>query len=544
MNPDQDDQTNTQTTDPSTPSTSALFALSQDPSQQGNSNSNPDAAVNPNMGVPGPSGMGPISPMMSAAMRFLNANQSNNTNNNTNSNGGIQTQQIGPFGTHILQTNSPGDRVAQMNNTITSGLNGLAQSYIQDQQMQNRQSFIQSVHQIMGTNAPQQDKMNALLDLQDAHGTDYGVGLNKIAQTLGLNKQAPQSPAQQLQQLMQLAQSNPDQAHTQATSQLGANYQTKYPQLATAINNGANNTVMGMANQALQKVYGPNMQIDPVEFAKSGKIVPTPNQPVSNDPNYSTLAPDQALQKLQASNPSYADYLQMYASGQGGKISASNRSPQQQKLMQDLAFFYPNINVDNINQRVDTLKDFSSGNTSKNILAYNTALGHLNTLNDLSTQVDNKGMPITNAINQAGENTFGYGNAPALKQFNMTKTALSGELATVFKNTGGTDTEINNIAKEINSADTPAMLQAVTKTSAGLMASRLQAIQGKWSNTYNGPNDQSFPVLTPTSQAILKKLGVLQETPQSVAAGGQGGQPPQNNQPKDFSSLWTAQQQQ
>lgn len=518
MNPD--DQTNS-TTDSSTPNMSALMALSQDQSQQGN-NSNPDAAVNPNMGTPGPSSMGPMSPMMLAAMRFMTANQQNNQEGS-----GIRTAQVGPFGTHILQTNSPGDRVAQMNNTITSGLNGLAAQYIQGQQQQNRSSFIQSVHQIMGTNAPQQDKMNALLDLQDAHGTDYGLGLNKIASSLGVNRQQPQSPAQQIQQLMQLAQTNPDLAHTQATANLGANYQTKYPKLADAINSGANSTVMGMANQALQKVYGPNMQIDPVEFAKSGKVVPTPNQPVSSDPNYSTLPPDQALQKLTASNPAYADYLQMYASGHGGKISSTNRSSQQQKLMQDLAFFYPGINVDNINQRVDTLKDFSSGKSSQNIVSFNTALQHLNYMNDLIPKLNNSPSEWFNNIAQPLEAGTGIGNNPNVAEFNNTKKALSGELATVYKNSGATQEEINSIQDGIKSASNPQNLQSAVKSAAVLMYGKLQGLQAKWGNTYNSPNDLPGPggksIITPVSQQIIQKLaGGTEGIPLSNMPGNAG----------------------
>lgn len=530
MNPDDSQNNETDQTDQSGENTVNMGALTALASQQ--QTSNPDAAVNPNMGTPGPSGIGPMSPMMLAAMRFMTANQQNNQQGS-----GINTQQIGPFGSHILQTNSPGDRVAAMNNTITTGLNGMAAQYIQGQQQQNRQSFIQSVHQIMGTNAPQQDKMNALLDLQDAHGTDYGVGLNKIAQSMGLNKQQPQSPATQLQQLMQLAQTNPDLAHTQATENLGANYQTKYPQLASAINSGANRTVMGMANQALQKVYGPNMQIDPAEFAKSGKIVPTPNQPVSSDPNYSTLPPDQALQKLQASQPAYADYLQMYASGQGGKLSASNRSPQQQKLMQDLSFFYPNISVDNINQRVDTLKDFSSGKSSQNITSFNTALQHLNYMNDLIPKLNNSPSEWFNKIAQPLESGTGIGNNPNVAEFNNVKNGLSGELATVYKNSGATQEEINSIKDGINSASNPQNLQAAVKSSAILMYGKLQGLQAKWGNTYNTPNDIPGPggksIITPASQQIIQKL-----------AGGTEGIPASGNQDTSPSNIMTATNQQ
>lgn len=478
-----------------------------DQDQGDNSSSNPIQinTATPSFGTSGEAAT-PISPtitpMMQAAMAFISSQDKSKDNS------GIRTAKIG--NANILQTNSPGDQVSAMNDTVSQGLSGIASQFLQQKQMENRQNFVQSIHQIMSTNAPQQDKMNALLDLQSQHGTDYGLGLDGIAQKLGVNKQAPATMQSQVQQLMQLAGQNPDAAHSQAVKTIGADYATKSPELATAIQAGAQNSTLSMVDAAIKKVYGQNMQVDPVAFSK-GQIKPVPQQAVSTDPSYSGLSPDQGLAQLKQQNPAYAAYLQTYADGRGGKISSSARSPQTQKLIQDLSYFYPGVDIDNINQRVDTLKDFSSAKTSQNITAFNTALQHLNTLNDLIPKMNNQGSEWFNGVAQNIEAGSGIGNNPNVAAFNNTKTALSGELATAYKASGATQEEINQIQKGINSAGNPDNLKAAVQNAAELLGGKLQALQDKWGNTFNSPGDPQGPggrpIISSASQQILQKLG-------------------------------------
>lgn len=467
-----------------------------------------------------------ITPMMRAAMAFIQ-----NSQQQPNPGSEIRTQNIG--GHNILQTNSPGDMAANMDQRLTQGLSGIASQYLTQKNNDNRQQFIQSVHQIMSTNAPQQDKMNALLDLQTSHGTDYGLGLNSIASKLGINKSAPaalQNPAQRIQQLLQMGQLDPDKAHQTAVQQLGANYETTHPDLAKNIQNSANQTVLSQANAVVQKQFGPGYEVNP-DWVTTGKgnMVQAKQTAVSSDPNFNTLAPADALAQLKQTNPAYAAQLQMMADGRGGKISATNRSPRVQAMIQDLSFLYPGIDIDNINQRVDTLKDFSSGNASKNILAFNTALQHLNTLNDLIPKLNNSPSEWFNSVAQPLESGSGIGNNPNVAAFNNTKTALSGELASAYKSTGATQEEINQIQKGINSASNPDNLKAAVQSGVQLLDGKLKGLQTKWGNTYNQQDDIQGPggksIISPASQAILQKLG------------GEG-ESSSNNQ-KDYSSLWS-----
>lgn len=512
------DQSDPSTND-STPTYGTSSPLMQAPVA---SNTDPSAenAVPDSLDAPTSLGIGPMTPMMRAAAAFIQNSQQAQSS-------GIRTQNIG--GHNILQINSPGDIAANANNTVSNGLSNIANQYLQTQQQQNRQQFIQSIHQIMSTNSPQQDKMNALLDLQDVHGTDYGLGLNSIASKLGLNRSAPaslQNPAQRIQQLLQMGQLDPDAAHKMAVAQMGNDYATKNPQLGNAIQGAANKTILDQANQVVQQQFGPAYEVNP-DWVTSGKgnMVQPKATAISSNPAYNTLDPADALARLKQENPGYAAQLQMMADGRGGKMSASNRSPRQQQLQQDLAFLYPGIDVDNINQRVDTLKDFSSGKTSQNITAFNTALQHLNTLNDLIPKLNNTPAGAFNAIAQPLEVATGVGNNPNVAAFNNTKTALSGELATAYKASGATQEEINQIGSSINSASNPDNLKAAVSSAAQLLGGKLEALKDKWGNTYNSPGDLQGPggrpIISPASQQILQKLGGATKSNQ-----------------QDYSSLW------
>lgn len=228
------------------------------------------------------------SPLENAVRQFLTSNATNN-----NQNGPIQTAQIGPYGSHILVKNQGNNWADQVNGVLA----GMGQQYLQQKQMQNRQTFIQGVHQIMSTSAPREDKMEALLDLQSQHGTDYGIGINDIADKLGLNKGATpgtssSSPSKSDLVLgkfqlggnvnvngKNLDLTNPDDMHSYAMTQLGPNYDQKYPEVAQAI---------------IQKVQSlvPQEPISPDDIAKmAANAGVTANGPGATAPGAAAPAP-------------------------------------------------------------------------------------------------------------------------------------------------------------------------------------------------------------------------------------------------------------
>lgn len=188
----------------------------------------------------------PLSTPLEDAVRGFLVNHAANA---PTANGGVETAQVGPYGTHLLVKQPKKGFADQANDFLA----GVGQQYLQQKTQTNRSNFVAGVHQIMSSNAPREDKMGALLDLQDQHGTDYGVGLNAMAGKLGLNRdsKAANTPKSGKADMVlgkfqqgtitdpktgtTLDLTDPDAMHKYALDKLGGNYDTQYPQVSKFI---------------------------------------------------------------------------------------------------------------------------------------------------------------------------------------------------------------------------------------------------------------------------------------------------------------------
>lgn len=223
--------------------------------------------------------------------------------------------------------------------------------------------------------------------------------------------------------------------------------------------------------------------------------------PVGIDGN---KTPEENKKDLEKDNPAYSKYLQALADG---RMKMTGRSTTQQlKIQKDLANLYPGLDQSKIDARWNTRKDFTTGNAAKNIRSLNTAVQHLNEMNKIIPKLHNTGFKQWNRMGQTASRNLG-GN-PDLTRFDAIKTALSGELANIYKNSGGTDQEIHHVAETIDSADSMESLQASVGEAVNLMGGRLSALHDQWHNAYDQPGDKDFPVISARSQGILKSMGM------------------------------------
>lgn len=233
------------------------------------------------------------------------------------------------------------------------------------------------------------------------------------------------------------------------------------------------------------------------------------------------LSPEMIQQSLKQRNPGHYAFLE---SIKNGNIDLKGRSSKEmQKVMEEVQTMWPGTNMTMVQSRIKTRNDFTSGKESQNIKALNTAIGHLDALHKIIPDLHNTDSSWWNAPAQAFEQGTGIGLNPAVKRFQFTKNALSGELATVFKSTGGTDTEISNISKNINEADSPKNLEEVTKAAVELLNSRLAASESKWKNTFFQEDDPEFPVLNDKSREIISRLGGESQAGGTGPIGNSGG---------------------
>lgn len=171
----------------------------------------------------------------------------------------------------------------------------------------------------------------------------------------------------------------------------------------------------------------------------------------------------------------------------------------------------PTYNEAQYATRQALIKNFTSGTYSQNINSLNTVVGHITDLQQVSQQLGNGSFTPFNSIRQNVASLFGSGT-PGAATLNIN--AATGELASVFKKSGATDTEIGNLGTLSNTSSPDAINQYIEKATQ-LMGSRLQALSDTYTAGMGKAPDQSF--LSPTSQQqllSLQKSGLNIQVPQ------------------------------
>ena len=215
-----------------------------------------------------------------------------------------------------------------------------------------------------------------------------------------------------------------------------------------------------------------------------------------------------------------------------GKAAAS---PYWQQRVAQVSQYDPTFDAINYNARAATRRDFTSGTSSKNIKALNTALGHLG---QLGSQIDGTashgGFPFATTVNKV-ENAVrrGYGDS-GITKFEQTAGALAGELTQVFRGTGGAEADIQRFLGELNSDGSQEQKGNAVANIAVLLKSRLDALEDQYTKGM-GTSSQPLETLDPHAKQVLRSYVPGYEaddrraaglTPWQQDTGGNNGAPP------------------
>lgn len=156
--------------------------------------------------------------------------------------------------------------------------------------------------------------------------------------------------------------------------------------------------------------------------------------------------------------------------------------------------------------KAGTTKAFGYGKPAMNVLSLNTAIGHAKSALDAFGKVSNTDQRLLNVpLNKARAMT----NDPNIIKLQTTLNALSGELATVFKGSAGTDQEIGHWMNALSQDLTPIQAQSAIQQVNELLNSRLSALnQMRSQGTSNRP--ASGPLLSPHAKELttqFEKMG-------------------------------------
>lgn len=187
-------------------------------------------------------------------------------------------------------------------------------------------------------------------------------------------------------------------------------------------------------------------------------------------------------------------------------ISDLARLPAAQKMaiLNRAAQLDPNLNTNDVKVKLALQKEFMvGGKAAQNIDKLNTAVDHLEKFKLAGEALQNGDVQLLNKIKN------GIGKATGDKRitkFQAAAEAVAGEMAQVFKGTGGTDVEIEKWKKLLNDADSPEQIQGVFDQMVNLMRGRVDALDYRYSTANDGKPHPG--IFSPKAKGIIKRLGV------------------------------------
>jgi hypothetical protein len=179
------------------------------------------------------------------------------------------------------------------------------------------------------------------------------------------------------------------------------------------------------------------------------------------------------------------------------------KSPYWQQMLSLVSRYDPTFDAVNYSARSKTRADFTSGKAAQNLNAFNTVLGHLDSLVQAGTALNNTSYPLLNKV----ENTYLDATGdPRPKAFDANKKAVVDELTRAWRGSGGSEGDIKSWSEAISNTSSPEQLAGVSHQIAELLRSKIDAM-GEQYNQGMGTTKDGIQLLTPHAQQVLTRLG-------------------------------------
>lgn len=152
-------------------------------------------------------------------------------------------------------------------------------------------------------------------------------------------------------------------------------------------------------------------------------------------------------------------------------------TPLGQYLTQKVSEINPNFTGTTYPSVAAALKAFTSGQESRKVRSLNTAIAHMETLDELSAALNNND---TQAFNRVANFLSKETGGTAVTNFNTAKDLVAKEVISAVVAGGGGQAEREEAAKSFNAANSPAQLAEVTNVYRELLGGQLQSLRGQY----------------------------------------------------------------
>ena len=210
---------------------------------------------------------------------------------------------------------------------------------------------------------------------------------------------------------------------------------------------------------------------------------------------------------LQTVDPKIATQVKALAEGRMAFPSGfALRSGYWQNMLQAVSQFDPSFDAVNYNARAKTRNDFTSGKSAQNITSFNTAIGHLGTLNDSIDALNNTNYPSYNRFaNSVSQESGDTRYQVARQKFDTAKQAVTDELTRAFRGSSGNVSDIDRWAGTLDAAQSPAALKSAVQQAIQLLHSRIDAVGDQY-NRGMGTTADPLHLLSPKAQQTIRRL--------------------------------------
>jgi hypothetical protein len=184
------------------------------------------------------------------------------------------------------------------------------------------------------------------------------------------------------------------------------------------------------------------------------------------------------------------------------------KNPYWEQLLAKAGQYEPGFDMTKFAARQATRTDFDKGKAAGNIKALNTVMGHLDSMDKAIAPLGNFTMlpgPMNYAKDIVRNNLGDEDYQRARANFRLAKGAVASELMKVFRETGGSVTEVKDWEEKIHENDSPAALKETVKSAIELIGSRLNAVNDQWNRTMNVERPITA-LLSPTARKVWDRL--------------------------------------
>lgn len=176
----------------------------------------------------------------------------------------------------------------------------------------------------------------------------------------------------------------------------------------------------------------------------------------------------------------------------------SLRTPWGQNVMSRVREINPQYTIADIGGIKKSVSDFTTGKAGNTIRSLNVTVDHLDTLNELSTALNNNDIKQVNRLGNAFAAQTG-GTAPT--NFNAAKKVVADEIVKGIVGSGGGVTDREEAAAAIDAANSPAQLQGVIQTYQKLLTGQLGGFSQQYVSTTGKTDFDKY--LSPRTKKIL-----------------------------------------